>query len=574
MKFHRKATVLFSALAILGGVAVCDLPVTADNTVYAAETQLTISKGVLSLGKGESFKLTANKSVKWRTSAPKLVTVDSKGNVKAVGIGTAWVTGKATDGKEKSCKITVKNAPSKITLSKGVVTIGVGEKFSVTSTIQNETACAKRTYRTSNSSIVKMTRTDWQGDFVGVKPGVAYVTVRSYNGKESACKVTVRKAPTWVSISKKNLTMTVGQSATLSAGIASDAGCASRTFRTSNSSIVKMTKTNWTGSFTAVKPGTAWVTVRTYNGKESSCKVTVKAKEQPKPSTVEVTSITLNKTNVTLKEGKTTTLTATVNPSNATNKNVTWSSDNTSIATVNNGKVTAKKAGTANIIAKSNNGKTATCKVTITHEHNWVAQTKTIHHDATYKYEDVYENVETKIWWDGICANDWTIDQNGNWKDFSPASPTYNQIVSPDVRSRHHDLIWADGRNEFDTIFKSLTPMGETTPWYMILEYLGYCTLDDILDCKYDWVIKRNTSEWYDDGIYYAIDCEKFSQQAPRANMACSGYCGSTTSSNGNPIYIKSIYEYKKTGQKKVIDTPAYDETIVTGYKCSCGATK
>ena len=116
MKFHRKATVLFSALAILGGVAVCDLPVTADNTVYAAETQLTISKGVLSLGKGESFKLTANKSVKWRTSAPKLVTVDSKGNVKAVGIGTAWVTGKATEGKEKSCKITVKNAPSKITL--------------------------------------------------------------------------------------------------------------------------------------------------------------------------------------------------------------------------------------------------------------------------------------------------------------------------------------------------------------------------------------------------------------------------------------------------------------------------
>ena len=390
MKFHRKATVLFSALAILGGVAVCDLPVTADNTVYAAETQLTISKGVLSLGKGESFKLTANKSVKWRTSAPKLVTVDQSGNVKAVGIGTAWVTGKATDGKEKSCKITVKNAPSKITLSKGVVTIGVGEKFSVTSTIQNETACAKRTYRTSNSSIVKMTRTDWQGDFVGVKPGVAYVTVRSYNGKESTCKVTVRKAPTWVSISKKNLTMTVGQSATLSAGIASDAGCASRTFRTSNSSIVKMTKTNWTGSFTAVKPGTAWVTVRTYNGKESSCKVTVKAKEQPKPSTVEVTSITLNKTNVTLEEGKTTTLTATINPSNANNKTITWSSDNTSIATVNNGKVTAKKAGTANIIAKSNNGKTATCKVTVNHVHDYKL-VDTIHHDAVIENKVSYK---------------------------------------------------------------------------------------------------------------------------------------------------------------------------------------
>ena len=116
--------------------------------------------------------------------------------------------------------------------------------------------------------------------------------------------------------------------------------------------------------------------------------------------------------------------------------------------------------------------------------------------------------------------------------------------------------------------------MGETTPWYMILEYLGYCTLDDILDCKYDWIIKRNTSDWYDDGIYYAIDIDKLFQQEHRAYTACGEYCGSTTNSNDNPIYIKSIYEYKKTGQKKVVDTPAYDETIVTGYKCSCGATK
>ena len=563
MKFHRKATVLFSALAILGGVAVCDLPVTADNTVYAAETQLTISKGVLSLGKGESFKLTANKSVKWRTSAPKLVTVDQSGNVKAVGIGTAWVTGKATDGTEKSCKITVRNAPSKITLSKGVVTIGVGEKFSVTSTIQNETACAKRTYRTSNSSIVKMTRTDWQGDFVGVKPGVAYVTVRSYNGKESACKVTVRKAPTWVSISKKNLTMTVGQSATLSAGIASDAGCASRTFRTSNSSIVKMTKTNWTGSFTAVKPGTAWVTVRTYNGKESSCKVTVKAKEQPKPSTVEVTSITLNKTNVTLEEGKTTTLTATVNPSNANNKTITWSSDNTSIATVNNGKVTAKKAGTANIIAKSNNGKTVTCKVTITHEHNWVAQTKTVHHDATYKYEDVYENYIEKIYYYGKCANDSPLNQEGYIKDPHTGKISFSKdYLGEEVYSP--------------------TPWGVSTPWWMLFEKYNLCTLDDILNCKYDWVTVETKErkyedyepEFYENGytkevqVIYNIS---YSGLPLEWKATCLDYWGSTTTKKS---LIKSIPHHKKVGTKKVIDKAAYDETIITGYKCSCGATK
>ncbi len=160
-------------------------------------------------------------------------------------------------------------------MTKGILTIGVGEKYSVNSGVNEGAAAAKRTCRTSNSSIVKMTRTDWQGDFYGVKPGTSYVTVRTYNGKESTCKVTVKAAPTSVAISRKTLTMKVGQTASLSCTIPTNAGCATRTFRTSNSSVVKMTKTNWTGSFTAVKPGTSYITVRTYNGKESSCKVTV-----------------------------------------------------------------------------------------------------------------------------------------------------------------------------------------------------------------------------------------------------------------------------------------------------------
>ena len=70
-----------------------------------------------------------------------------------------------------------------------------------------------------------------------------------------------------------------------------------------------------------------------------------------------------------LKVGATTTLTANVLPSNATNKAVTWSSSNTSVATVDqNGKVTAKTAGTATITAtaKDGSGKKGTCVVTVT----------------------------------------------------------------------------------------------------------------------------------------------------------------------------------------------------------------
>ena len=78
------------------------------------------------------------------------------------------------------------------------------------------------------------------------------------------------------------------------------------------------------------------------------------------------TSVALNKTTLTLDTGKTSNLRATVYPSNAANKKCTWRSSNTSVATVDkNGKVTAKKAGTATITVKTSNGKTATCKVTV-----------------------------------------------------------------------------------------------------------------------------------------------------------------------------------------------------------------
>ena len=84
-------------------------------------------------------------------------------------------------------------------------------------------------------------------------------------------------------------------------------------------------------------------------------------------STVAVESVTLSQSEVTLEEGATVTLTATVSPSTATDKTINWSSSNKDIATVDqNGKVTAVKAGTAIITATANNGKKASCTLTVT----------------------------------------------------------------------------------------------------------------------------------------------------------------------------------------------------------------
>ena len=81
-----------------------------------------------------------------------------------------------------------------------------------------------------------------------------------------------------------------------------------------------------------------------------------------------VTGVSLNTNSLTLEEGGTATLTATITPSNATDQNVTWSSDNQNVATVDqNGEVTAVSAGTATITVTTEDGsKTATCVVTVT----------------------------------------------------------------------------------------------------------------------------------------------------------------------------------------------------------------
>ncbi|MBR1693772.1 MAG: Ig-like domain-containing protein, partial [Lachnospiraceae bacterium] len=88
--------------------------------------------------------------------------------------------------------------------------------------------------------------------------------------------------------------------------------------------------------------------------------------QQPQPTTVEATGVTLSQTEATVERGKDITLTATVVPTAATDKKVTFTSSNEKVATVDDtGKVTAVEKGTATITAKTANGKTATCAITV-----------------------------------------------------------------------------------------------------------------------------------------------------------------------------------------------------------------
>ena len=161
-----------------------------------------------------------------------------------------------------------------------------------------------------------------------------------------------------VTLDTSSMTLIEGDSQTITATISpSDAENKTILWISSNSSVASVRG----GVVTAIAPGTATITAKTEDGaKTATCKVTVVAKVYP------VTSVSLDKTSASLTEGETITLTATVNPDNATNKNVSWKSSNTSVASVVDGKVTALKAGTTTITVTTEDGnKTATCNITV-----------------------------------------------------------------------------------------------------------------------------------------------------------------------------------------------------------------
>ena len=115
------------------------------------------------------------------------------------------------------------------------------------------------------------------------------------------------------------------------------------------------------GLVTAVAPGSATITVKTVDGaKTATCAVTVTAKVYP------VTGISVDPESKEVEVGEKFTITATVSPDNATNKQIVWTSDKEEVATVSDGEVTAVAVGTATITAKTVDGEfTATCEVIV-----------------------------------------------------------------------------------------------------------------------------------------------------------------------------------------------------------------
>ena len=239
-------------------------------------TGIKLNKTDIVLGTTESYALSTTvtngnlSQVTFSTGNKKIATVDSNGKITAVGVGTSKITAKTYNGKTASCTVTVKKLADSITLNKTSITLGVGEKYDLNSSIPNNTAAYYRLYYSNNTAIAPVQKS---GGLVTAKTvGTTTIRCKLSNGKEAICKVTVKSAPSRVTVSDKSATLKVGQSKTLKATLNNNAYSYRSTWTSSNTYVATV---NSTGKISAKSQGTATITYKTYNGKTASCKLTV-----------------------------------------------------------------------------------------------------------------------------------------------------------------------------------------------------------------------------------------------------------------------------------------------------------
>lgn len=327
-------------------------------------TAIALNSNELTLTAGDTSQLTAvltpeeatDKTVTWSSDNEDVATVNSTGLVTAKLAGNATITCKAVDegGVKATCKITVNALPPTAVSIPKSATVVKDSRITLTPTFSPEFATATLTWSSDDESVATVNN---EGVVTGIRKGQTFINVETDNGKTASCKLTVT-APEPIEVELPiSLTVNVGENYTLIPHLTPEDAETTYTWTSDDESVATV---NNEGVITGMTKGQTIISVETSNGKKASCKLTVKE--------ILVTSINLNNEALTLSIGETSQLTAEVTPEDATEKTVTWSSNNENVATVSStGLVTANSAGNAIITceAADESGVTSTCQITV-----------------------------------------------------------------------------------------------------------------------------------------------------------------------------------------------------------------
>lgn len=338
--------------------------------------------------------------------------------------------------------ITVKSTSvsvTSITLSQSSINMKEGNTYQLSASVYPTNATNKNVnWSSSNTSVATV-----NNGLVSAKSvGTATITCRAADssGKYATCKVTVESATIYVTsitLNKTSASLYVGDTTQLNATVSPSSATNKSVGWTSDD--VSVATVSSTGFVTAKSAGTATIIcmAKDGSGKQATCNISVKENVKP-------TSITLNASKASLTEGETLQLTATVSPSDAVDKTVTWMSDNTTVATVDNkGLVTAKSAGTANIIAATSNNLAAVCAITVNEEvigeptvwsGNYRVASSHVETNPTREYKDGFEMTITEkkgsYYITSMFGDDLTEYNDGGFKLYDNGDGTADIDVS------------------------------------------------------------------------------------------------------------------------------------------------
>lgn len=326
--------------------------------ITPAEAALTVG-GTLQLKAQITPSNATYQKTSWTTSKHTVAKVSETGLVTAVSAGRATITVSA-GGKKASCAISVSEQiviveVTSVTIDRENLDLNKGESVQLTAVVKPDNARDKEVSWTSSNAGVASVAED--GTVTAVGAGSATITAEA-SGKTDDCVVTVTVPVQGISLDREKVTIFEGDELFLTATVLpDDASDPSVSWNSSDTDVATVSE----GTVKAAGIGTAVITAKA-GDQAATCVVTVSKK------TVHVTSIALDKTNLSLTVGDAATLVATVLPQDAADRSVIWESTNHSIATVDaEGNVSAISAGAVTITATTaDGGLLAGCEVTVT----------------------------------------------------------------------------------------------------------------------------------------------------------------------------------------------------------------
>lgn len=329
-----------------------------------SSVEIDMESGVV-LAPGESLSLSVRYSpedsyspLSWKSSNSRIVAVDSRGNLEAIGEGTATISVRTDNKKTDSLKVKVVDPTKPIGIRlnhSSTIILGVGEEIELFAELYPETAESELTWASKKPKIARVE----DGVVTGLTKGSALIGVWTENGLMDTVKVTVVDPDVAYAVAidpGEDVVLELGEELQLSFEILPASADVETRWKSSRKSIAEVDES---GLVTAVGEGTATITIETRNGKKDTMKV--KVVDPSKPTKVE-----LNETGtVNLEVGETLELYATLYPDTAESE-ISWRSNRKKVAEVDeDGVVTAIAPGSAVISAITENGKTGSVRVRV-----------------------------------------------------------------------------------------------------------------------------------------------------------------------------------------------------------------